>query len=75
MPLICFASGKFGQVFLMSHKDTGQKVAGKFYRARTFKDKTAARKEIKLMNRLHHPKLVQCLAAYETCSEMVMVME
>ncbi|XP_031171143.1 myosin light chain kinase, smooth muscle-like isoform X3 [Sander lucioperca] len=67
--------GKFGQVFLMSHKDTGQKVAGKFYRARTFKDKTAARKEIKLMNRLHHPKLVQCLAAYETCSEMVMVME
>ncbi|XP_032358997.1 myosin light chain kinase, smooth muscle isoform X2 [Etheostoma spectabile] len=67
--------GKFGQVFLMSHKDTGQKVAGKFYRARTSKERAAARKEIKLMNRLHHPKLVQCLAAYETRSEMVMVME
>ncbi|XP_034414613.1 myosin light chain kinase, smooth muscle-like isoform X2 [Cyclopterus lumpus] len=67
--------GKFGQVFRMSHKDTGQEAAGKFYRARTAKDRTAARKEIELMNSLHHPKLVQCLAAYETSSEMVMVME
>ncbi|XP_068585394.1 myosin light chain kinase, smooth muscle-like isoform X2 [Cebidichthys violaceus] len=67
--------GKFGQVFRMSHKDTGQVVAGKFYRARTAKERTAARKEIELMNSLHHPKLVQCLAAYETRSEMVMVME
>ncbi|XP_054454827.1 myosin light chain kinase, smooth muscle-like isoform X2 [Anoplopoma fimbria] len=67
--------GKFGQVFRMSHKDTGQVVAGKFYRARTSKDRTAARKEMELMNSLHHPKLVQCLAAYETRSEMVMVME
>lgn len=67
--------GKFGQVFRMSHKDTGQEVAGKFYRARTSKERVAARKEIELMNSLHHPKLVQCLAAYETRSEMVMVME
>ncbi|KAI3365201.1 hypothetical protein L3Q82_010304, partial [Scortum barcoo] len=67
--------GKFGQVFRMSHKETGQVCAGKFYRARTSKEREAARKEIKLMNCLHHPKLVQCLAAYETRSEMVMVME
>ncbi|TNN82401.1 Myosin light chain kinase, smooth muscle [Liparis tanakae] len=68
-------AGKFGQVFRMSHKDTGQEAAGKFYRARSAKERTAARREIELMNKLHHPKLVQCLAAYETSSEMVMVME
>ncbi|XP_056285534.1 myosin light chain kinase, smooth muscle-like isoform X2 [Pseudoliparis swirei] len=67
--------GMFGQVFRMFHKDTGQEVAGKFYRARSAKERTAARKEIEIMNKLHHPKLVRCLAAYETISEMVMVME
>lgn len=59
----------------MSHKETGQVCAGKFYQARTTKDKTAARKEIELMKCLHHPKLVQCLGAYDTRSEIVMVME
>ncbi|XP_071319736.1 myosin light chain kinase, smooth muscle-like isoform X2 [Trachinotus anak] len=67
--------GKFGQVFRLTHKETGQECAGKFYRARTSKEKVAAHKEIELMNCLHHPKLVQCLAAYDTRSEMVMVME
>lgn len=67
--------GKFGEVYRMSHKETGQVVAGKFYRARTSKERASARKEIELMNSLHHPKLVQCLAAYETRSEMVMIME
>ncbi|XP_039991866.1 myosin light chain kinase, smooth muscle-like [Xiphias gladius] len=67
--------GKFGEVFRLSHKETDQMFAGKFYRARTSKEKMAARKEIELMNCLHHPKLVQCLAAYDTCSELVMVME
>ncbi|XP_008312095.1 myosin light chain kinase, smooth muscle-like [Cynoglossus semilaevis] len=67
--------GKFGQVFRMSHKESGEVCAGKFYQARTSKDKKAARKEMELMNFLHHPKIVQCLAAYDTRSEMVMVME
>ncbi|KAM3849265.1 LOW QUALITY PROTEIN: myosin light chain kinase, smooth muscle-like [Diretmus argenteus] len=67
--------GKFGQVFRLSRKETGQVCAGKFYRARTSKEKTAARMEIDLMNCVHHPKLVRCLAAYDTRSELVMVME
>uniref|UniRef100_A0A668AX05 Protein kinase domain-containing protein n=1 Tax=Myripristis murdjan TaxID=586833 RepID=A0A668AX05_9TELE len=67
--------GKFGQVFRLSHKETGQVCAGKFYRARSKKEKVAARNEIELMNCLHHPKLVQCLAAYDTPSEIVMVLE
>ncbi|XP_068162180.1 myosin light chain kinase, smooth muscle-like isoform X2 [Antennarius striatus] len=67
--------GKFGEVFRLSHKETGQECAGKFYRARTSKERKAARKEMELMNCLHHPKLVQCLAGYESRSETVMVME
>ncbi|KAF3704347.1 Myosin light chain kinase, smooth muscle [Channa argus] len=67
--------GKFGKVFRLSHKETGQVCAGKFYQARTTKDKAAARKEIELMKCLHHRKLVQCLAAYDTRSEIVMIME
>ena len=49
--------------------------AGKFYKGRRAKEREAARKEIELMNYLHHPKLVQCLGAYDNKQEMVMVME
>lgn len=62
-------------MYRITQKETGQECAGKFYRARTTKERKAARKEIELMNKLHHPKLVQCLAAYDSRSEMVMVME
>lgn len=54
---------------------TGRECAGKFYKGRRAKEREAARKEIELMNFLHHPKLVQCLAAYDNKAEMVMVME
>ncbi|XP_029914606.1 myosin light chain kinase, smooth muscle isoform X2 [Myripristis murdjan] len=67
--------GKFGQVFKLTHKETGRVCAGKFYKGRRAKEREAARKEIELMNYLHHPKLVQCLAAYDNKPEMVMVME
>lgn len=59
----------------MTHKQTGQVCAGKFYRARSYREKAVARKEIKLMNELHHPKLVQCLAAFDTPSELVMILQ
>ncbi|KAM7371592.1 hypothetical protein PAMP_008811 [Pampus punctatissimus] len=67
--------GKFGLVFKLTHKETGHVCAGKFYKGRRAKERDAARKEIELMNYLHHPKLVQCLAAYDHKPEMVMVME
>uniref|UniRef100_H3CH65 Myosin, light chain kinase 5 n=1 Tax=Tetraodon nigroviridis TaxID=99883 RepID=H3CH65_TETNG len=60
--------------FRLSHKETGQVCAGKFFRARSSKERAAARKEIELMNCLHHPKL-QCLAAYDVRPETVMVLE
>ncbi|XP_022529662.2 myosin light chain kinase, smooth muscle isoform X1 [Astyanax mexicanus] len=67
--------GKFGQVFRLTHKDTGKVCAGKFYRAILSKDKEAARKEIELLKQLHHPKLVQCLGAYDSRSEIALIME
>ncbi|XP_028842978.1 myosin light chain kinase, smooth muscle-like [Denticeps clupeoides] len=68
-------SGKFGAVHRLSHKTTGQVCAGKFYKGRGAKQRAAARKEIELMNFLHHPRLVRCLAAYEYSAEIVMVLE
>ncbi|KAG5280024.1 hypothetical protein AALO_G00084100 [Alosa alosa] len=68
-------SGKFGQVFRLKHKETGHVYAGKFYKGRREKEREAARREIQLMNHLHHPKLVQCLGAYDNKPEVVMVME
>ncbi|CAG5898019.1 unnamed protein product [Menidia menidia] len=68
-------TGKFGLVFKLTHKETGLVCAGKFYKGRSAKERKAALKEIELMNDLHHPKLVQCLAAYDHKPEMVMVME
>uniref|UniRef100_A0A3Q3BAL8 Myosin, light chain kinase 5 n=1 Tax=Kryptolebias marmoratus TaxID=37003 RepID=A0A3Q3BAL8_KRYMA len=68
-------TGKFGLVYKLIHKDTGCVCAGKFYKGRRAKEREAARKEIELMNFLHHPKLVQCLGAYDHKPEMVMVME
>ncbi|XP_071027898.1 myosin light chain kinase, smooth muscle-like isoform X2 [Oncorhynchus clarkii lewisi] len=67
--------GRFGQVFKLTHKQTGRVCAGKFYKGRRVKEREAARKEMELMNYLHHPKLVQCLGAYDLKPEMVMVME
>ncbi|XP_061568208.1 myosin light chain kinase, smooth muscle isoform X2 [Cololabis saira] len=67
--------GKFGMVYKLTHKETGRVCAGKFYKGRRTKEREDARKEIELMNYLHHPKLVQCLAAYDHKPEMVMVME
>lgn len=67
--------GKFGLVYKLTHKETGCVCAGKFYKGRRAKEREAARKEIELMNYLHHPKLVQCLGAYDHKPEIVMVME
>ncbi|XP_077590310.1 myosin light chain kinase, smooth muscle [Stigmatopora nigra] len=67
--------GKFGLVFKLRHKGSGRTCAGKFYKGRRSKEREAAKQEIQLMNKLHHPKLVRCMAAYDHKPEMVMVME
>ncbi|XP_078501243.1 uncharacterized protein LOC144755825 isoform X2 [Lissotriton helveticus] len=67
--------GKFGQVYRLQEKATGKILAGKFYKTRLAKDRESARMEVELMNKLHHPKLAQCVAAYQARTEMVMVLE
>ncbi|XP_075379025.1 myosin light chain kinase, smooth muscle-like [Mycteria americana] len=67
--------GKFGMVYRLQEKATGKIRAGKYFRTRTAKEKQAAWAEVELMNLLHHPCLVQCLAAFQGPAELVMVME
>ncbi|XP_051894785.1 myosin light chain kinase, smooth muscle-like isoform X2 [Pristis pectinata] len=71
----CLGVGTFGKVYKLLQKSSGKIRAGKFYKARSLKDKKSARDEIEIMNCLHHRKLVQCLDAFESQTEIVMVME
>ncbi|XP_072926800.1 myosin light chain kinase, smooth muscle-like [Hemitrygon akajei] len=71
----CLGVGAFGKVYKLLQKSSGKIRAGKFYKARSLKDKKSARDEIEIMNCLHHTKLVQCLDAFESRTEIVMVME
>ncbi|XP_008568646.1 PREDICTED: myosin light chain kinase, smooth muscle isoform X8 [Galeopterus variegatus] len=68
-------SGKFGQVFRLVEKKTGKIWAGKFFKAYSAKEKENIRQEIGIMNCLHHPKLVQCVDAFEEKANVVMVLE
>lgn len=72
--LLC-PRGKFGTVYRLQEKATGRIRAGKYFRARTAKERQAARAEVELMNLLHHPRLVQCLDAFQEPTQLVMVME
>ncbi|XP_066061324.1 myosin light chain kinase, smooth muscle-like isoform X2 [Chamaea fasciata] len=67
--------GKFGTVYRLQEKATGKIRAGKYFRTCTAKEKEAARAEVELMNLLHHPRLVQCLDAFQGPAQLVMVME
>lgn len=67
--------GKFGQVFKLVEKATKKVWAGKFIKAYSVKEKDNVRQEIGIMNSLHHPKLVQCIDAFEGKSDIVMVLE
>ncbi|XP_004391986.1 PREDICTED: myosin light chain kinase, smooth muscle isoform X5 [Odobenus rosmarus divergens] len=68
-------SGKFGQVFRLVEKKTRKIWAGKFFKAYSAKEKENIRQEISIMNCLHHPKLVQCVDAFEEKANIVMVLE
>lgn len=67
--------GRFGVVHKVVDKTTNQKLAAKFIRCRSPKDKDKVLEEIAIMNLLRHQKLLQLAAAFENLKEMVMVME
>lgn len=67
--------GRFGVVHKVIDRVTTQKLAGKFIRCRTNKDRIKVQEEIDIMNLLRHPKLLQLAAAFENQKEMIMLME
>ena len=67
--------GRFGVVFKVEDKSSGEKFAAKFIRCRKSEEKVKVRDEIEIMNSLAHSKLLQLASAYENPREMIMVME
>ena len=67
--------GRYGTVYRCIEKDTGKVWAAKYIRAIKSKDKEIARKEVDVMNEIKHPKLLQCVDAFETSNRVVMVLE
>ncbi|XP_054706304.1 myosin light chain kinase, smooth muscle-like isoform X2 [Uloborus diversus] len=67
--------GRFGTVYRCVEKCSGRPRAAKVIRCLKMKDKEKVRQEIEIMSRLHHPKLMQVLAAFESGRNMIMVME
>ncbi|XP_044152942.1 myosin light chain kinase, smooth muscle-like isoform X3 [Bufo gargarizans] len=67
--------GKFGQVYKLQEKASGNIRAGKFSKGRLQKDIANARAEVELMNKLHHPRLVHCVAAFQEPGWVILVLE
>ncbi|XP_038047057.1 myosin light chain kinase, smooth muscle-like isoform X3 [Patiria miniata] len=66
--------GRFGVVYRCLEKKSGKQFAAKFIKIKS-SDRQAVRSEIVIMNELHHPKLLQCVDAFEGPRQVVMVME
>jgi len=67
--------GRFGVVFRVTDRESGEIFAAKFVRCRKKEDREKVKDEISIMNVLDHTKLLQLAAAYENPREMIMVME
>ena len=67
--------GRFGVVFKVKDRSSGEQFAAKFIRCRKSEEKIKVRDEIEIMNSLAHSKLLQLASAYENPREMIMVME
>lgn len=66
--------GKFGVVKRCKDKETGAILAAKYIQ-KTGESKKETLREIQMMNKLHHKRLIQLYDAYENRKEMVLVME
>ncbi|XP_071942496.1 myosin light chain kinase, smooth muscle-like [Antedon mediterranea] len=66
--------GRFGIVHKCMEKATGKMWAAKFIKTKA-SEKESVKAEIEIMNQLQHPKLIQCVDAFETTREIIMVLE
>lgn len=68
-------TGAFGVVHRCRERKTGQIFAAKFIPVSQAIEKDLIRKEIDIMNHLHHPKLINLHDAFEDDDEMVLIFE
>ncbi|XP_034035255.1 myosin light chain kinase family member 4 [Thalassophryne amazonica] len=67
--------GRFGQVHKCTEKSSGLTFAAKIVKARSQKEKEVVRNEIQVMNQLHHANLIQLYAAFESRTDIILIME
>ncbi|KAG1672466.1 Twitchin [Nymphon striatum] len=68
-------TGAFGVVHRCREKGTGRVFAAKFIPVSHPIEKTTIKKEIDIMNQLHHPKLINLHDAFEDDDEMILIYE
>ncbi|XP_015183294.1 PREDICTED: twitchin isoform X5 [Polistes dominula] len=68
-------TGAFGVVHRCRERSTGNIFAAKFIPVSHVMEKELIRKEIDIMNQLHHPKLINLHDAFEDDDEMVLIFE
>lgn len=68
-------TGAFGVVHRCRERKTGNIFAAKFIPVAHNIEKELIRKEIDIMNQLHHPKLINLHDAFEDEDEMVLIFE
>lgn len=73
--LFYLSSGAFGVVHRCRERKTGNIFAAKFIPTNHPLEKSLIKKEIDVMNHLHHPKLVHLHDAFEDDDEMVLIYE
>ncbi|KAI9254879.1 kinase-like domain-containing protein, partial [Sporodiniella umbellata] len=70
-------SGKFSQVLLSQHKETGQRAAIKVIDKRVHDERVMSRlvREVTIMEIVQHPSIVKLYETFETCDSLFLVME
>ncbi|XP_042873219.1 serine/threonine-protein kinase 10-like isoform X2 [Penaeus japonicus] len=71
--------GRFGTVYLVTDKSTGQKFAAKFVNTKRNQDRANVEREVEIMKVLNaerpHPRLIQLYDAFDMDKEMCLVLE
>uniref|UniRef100_S4RZY6 Myosin light chain kinase 3 n=1 Tax=Petromyzon marinus TaxID=7757 RepID=S4RZY6_PETMA len=67
--------GRFGRVMRCQEKSSGLTLAAKVIRVKSPKEKEEVKNEINIMNQLNHVNLVQLFDAYESRSDITLIME
>lgn len=67
--------GRFGVVYKVKHRKSGQSRAAKVIKCIKATEKQGVRDEIALMNSLRHPRLLQIAGAFERKRDIVVVLE